>query len=309
MPTVLIVDDSAVDRRLVGGLLENTPEMTLAYASDGPEALDLLQRQSVDLVLTDLIMPEMDGLELVQAVTNKYPLIPIILMTSKGGEDIAVQALQEGAASYVPKSALAECLQDTVENVLAVARDQRTHAQVLERMTTHECGFELENDVRLIPPLVSYLHKMVRGVGLCDERNRIHVCVALEEALLNALYHGNLQVDSTLREEDQEAYREMAILRAQQEPYRSRRLHVTARVSRELARFVIRDEGPGFLPDSIPDPTDPANLERVSGRGLLLMRTFMDDVAHNEPGNEVTLIKRATDRSSPNGSPAAGESA
>ena len=53
--------------------------------------------------------------------------------------------------------------------------------------------------------------------------------------------------------------------------------------------YTVRDEGPGFDPASLPDPTDPANLDRPCGRGLLLMRTFMDNVIFNDKGNEVTL--------------------
>lgn len=55
---------------------------------------------------------------------------------------------------------------------------------------------------------------------------------------------------------------------------------------------MIRDEGPGFDSTSLPDPTDPVNLEKVSGRGLLLIRTFMDEVRHNPKGNEIVLVKR-----------------
>jgi anti-sigma regulatory factor (Ser/Thr protein kinase) len=54
----------------------------------------------------------------------------------------------------------------------------------------------------------------------------------------------------------------------------------------------VRDEGPGFDPGGLPDPTDPANLERPCGRGLLLMKTFMDEVRYNDRGNEVTMRKR-----------------
>ena len=70
------------------------------------------------------------------------------------------------------------------------------------------------------------------------------------------------------------------------------RVYVTVRMSRVEAVFMIRDEGPGFDPASLPDPTDPANLERVSGRGLLLIQTFMDKVEHNETGNQITMVKR-----------------
>ena len=57
-------------------------------------------------------------------------------------------------------------------------------------------------------------------------------------------------------------------------------------------RFVIRDDGQGFDPARLPDPTDPELLERTSGRGVFLMRAFMDEVSFNETGNEATLTKR-----------------
>ena len=57
-------------------------------------------------------------------------------------------------------------------------------------------------------------------------------------------------------------------------------------------RVSVHDEGPGFDPTSLPDPTDPANLARVSGRGLLLIQTFMDKVEFNEQGNRITLFKK-----------------
>ena len=55
---------------------------------------------------------------------------------------------------------------------------------------------------------------------------------------------------------------------------------------------MVRDEGLGFDPSLLPDPTDPANLGKVSGRGLLLIQTFMDHVEHNATGNEITMVKR-----------------
>ena len=66
-------------------------------------------------------------------------------------------------------------------------------------------------------------------------------------------------------------------------------------MSQGNAEFVIEDQGSGFDPGSLPDPTDPANLERVSGRGVLLMRTFMDEVDFSERGNRVTMRKRASE--------------
>ncbi|MCA9070358.1 MAG: ATP-binding protein, partial [Planctomycetaceae bacterium] len=124
--------------------------------------------------------------------------------------------------------------------------------------------------------------------------------VALEEALLNALIHGNLEVSSELRLQNDGAYEKLIALRREKDPFRDRKLTINARLTPLEARFVIRDERPGFDVAQVPDPTDPENLEKPSGRGLLLMRTFLDEVHHNEQGNEVTLIKRRTNK--PHGS-------
>ena len=82
------------------------------YVHDGREALAAIQRDPPDLVLTDLQMPEMNGLELVVAIRTTYPAIPVILMTAHGSEEIAMEALQKGAASFVPKKNLAQAHPD-----------------------------------------------------------------------------------------------------------------------------------------------------------------------------------------------------
>jgi len=297
MPTVLIVDDSPVDRRLAGGLLTKAPNIEIVYAGDGEEALELMGVKCPSLVLTDMIMPNLDGLELTAEINKRYPCVPVILMTGKGNEEIAVRALQMGAASYVPKSSLADMLVDTVENVLSVAQDEQIQIRLMDCMTA--CQFVIENDATMIPALINYMRGFIRKTKLCDETNGIRTCVALEEALNNAFYHGNLELDSKLREGDRTKYRALVDRRLGMHPYRHRRIYVDAAVTPDEGRFRIRDEGPGFDPKDLPDPTEPANLEKPSGRGLLLMRTFMDDVFFNQNGNEVTLVKRIDTTTSP----------
>jgi len=296
MTKVLVVDDSAVDRRLAGGLLEKESGLSVVYAADGSEALTLMESERPDLVVTDLQMPRMNGLELVGAIRNQYPLVPVILMTAHGSEEIAVAALEQGAASYVPKSKLGEKLVDRVEHVLGMVRADHSHDLLLYCMTRVEFDFQLENNCALVPPLVDFIQHNVTNIRLCDETGRIRVGIALEEALFNALYHGNLELSSDMLREDssqllQNKGQSIVEQRRSTAPYKDRRVHVHAEFTNKMARFVIRDEGPGFDPAKVPDPTDPENLERESGRGLLLMRSFMDSVSYNPTGNEVTLVK------------------
>lgn len=297
MPVVLVVDDSAVERRLAGGILERHGGVTVEYASNGKEALERIENHHPDVVLTDLQMPELDGLELVGRIRQQYPLIPVILMTAHGSEEIAVQALQRGAASYVPKSKLAQELPETFEAVLAVSKADRHNDRLIDCLSRSESEFVLRNDADLVYPLVDHLQQMVTRMRFCDETGRIRIGIALEEALLNALYHGNLELDSEQIREARSnmvsrAGPNMIDQRRVMAPYRDRRIHVQISVNPREARFTIRDEGPGFQPGDVPDPTDPANLERESGRGLLLMRSFMDAIEYNDRGNQVTLIKR-----------------
>lgn len=293
--TVLVVDDSAIDRRLASGLLEKEGVFQIVMAANGVDAMQMLKQQPIDLVLTDLQMDEMDGLQLVEAVRADYPLTPVILMTALGSEEIAVTALEKGAASYVAKRRLQQDLLEIVQQVLDNSDENRLQSRLMHRLARNEFSFVLNNDLSLVHSLVKYLQHTLRCVRLVDEVDRLRVGIAVEEALLNALYHGNLEVSSDLKETDPNLFEETARQRSLEEPYRNRRIFVDALVSHEAARFTIRDEGPGFDPSTLPDPCDPDNLEKPSGRGILLMRSFMDEITFNEQGNQVTLVKHGAE--------------
>src|ERR1700688_4812396 len=130
MPSVLVVDDSPMDLHLAAGLLRKSPDYTVFEAVDGKDALAQIELHLPDVVVTDMMMPNMNGLELVSAVKEQYPLIPIILMTSLGSEEVAVQALQNGAASYVPKRVLASELLEIVDRVLSTAHESRGRSRL-----------------------------------------------------------------------------------------------------------------------------------------------------------------------------------
>jgi CheY-like chemotaxis protein/anti-sigma regulatory factor (Ser/Thr protein kinase) len=292
MAKILVVEDNAVDRLLVGKLLAKGMNLTTAYADNGRAALDAMGRDIPDLVLTDMQMPEMDGLQLVREARQRFPLVPVILVTAHGSEELAVQALRSGAASYVPKQKLAGELVKTIESVLSLADSHCRRQHLRQRLTRMESHFALENDRALIPPLVAELTENLTFMGLCDETESLRVTVALGEALDNAMIHGNLEISSDERDRDEKSYHQLIAQRREQTPWSNRLVYVTAKESRTEAIYVIRDEGPGFDRSRQPDPHDPHNLEQMTNRGLLLIQSFMDEVSHNAKGNEITLVKR-----------------
>jgi len=180
---------------------------------------------------------------------------------------------------------------------LALARADRTYEQLIDCLARTEFVFFLDNDPALIDALVDLVQQMVVGVDFCDFAGRLQIGVALKEALTNALHHGNLEIGSAQTEEIPEKRSGepgLDLLRQRQteSPYKDRKVFVDVKLTREEVRFVVRDEGTGFDVAAVPDVSDPDALEPERGRGLSLMRTFMDDVTYNEVGNEVTMVKR-----------------
>lgn len=291
MPTFLVVDDSAVDRKLAGAVLEKLDDANVCYFSSGLIALEQCPLLRPDLVVSDIHMPEMDGLQFVAELHRLYPRLPVVVMTGQGSEDLAVQALEASAAGYVPKRRLVQDLGGTVDRVLTKAFHERQLSRVTRRIHQQEVTYILENDARLLVALALNLREAVRVLWQCDEVQILRIGMAIEEALINACYHGNLELSSSLRDQDDELYRQLARERAQQLPYSQRRITVQFQCSPQSLRCEIRDEGPGFDPQTLPDPFSNESLSRPSGRGLTLIRSFMDEVRFNDLGNEITLFK------------------
>jgi CheY-like chemotaxis protein len=291
MSLVLVVEDSATQALEIRLLLEDAG-FAVDVATNGREALTAIGSRVPDLVLTDLQMPEMNGLELVEAIRAERLSVPVILMTQHGTEEVAVQALRSGAASYLVKKNLERDMVEAIDDILAVTAAQKHQDQVIESLRSIESRFLLENNVALITPLIGHVHQNLTRMKFCDEIGLIRIGVALREALINAIHHGNLEVSSELRARDDDPYYDLIEERSKTPPYSDRRVSFTANESRSEAIYVVGDEGPGFDPASLPDPTDPANLYKEFGRGLLLIRTFMDEVYHNDRGNQITMIKR-----------------
>jgi len=107
--------------------------------------------------------------------------------------------------------------------------------------------------------------EIAQGSGY-DEESLFALRLSLEEALANAIHHGNVG-DS------------------------SKKVCIRYHVSRDRIEIFVTDEGVGFDPGGVPDPTTATNLERACGRGIMLMRAYMNLVEYNQAGNAVHLVK------------------
>jgi CheY-like chemotaxis protein len=292
--TVLVVDDSPLDCRLVETLLRPMQDLTVVFAGSVKEALEAIARESPAIILTDLVLPDLEGLELLRRLRAEHPDIFVILMTAFGSEEVAVRALRAGAANYIAKKDLARDLVPTIRHVLELAATKRERNRLLRSMVHRESVFVLENDPDLIAAFANHLSDELAGMGFWDTTGLLQVSIALQEALINAMFHGNLEVGSEHRQVDERLFEELAQQRRRVEPYCSRRIRIHVQLDRNAARFVVSDDGGGFDTTLFNRPVDAEDLSRIGGRGLVLIRTFMDEVRFNSAGSQISMIKYCT---------------
>lgn len=297
MSTILVAEDSPTQAVVIRGLLA-AAEFDVQVVGNGVEALASMGTLLPAAVLTDLDMPQMNGLDLVVAVRQKYPQIPIILMTAYGSEEIAVQALQSGAASYVPKKNLAQDLVTTLRDVLEVAQASREESELADYLTGLDLRFELPVSSAPVSTVVAALQDALGEMKLGDEIDRIRVGVAVDAAIHNLLIYGNLELTPEQLAEAYnltdggDSYYRMLTERSQQEPYCRRKLRVDVRLETGTLECVIRQDGPGLDSRLWTEPADARELEGGRARGWLLVKAFMDDVRFNPAGTEVVLVRR-----------------
>jgi CheY-like chemotaxis protein len=298
MPKILLAEDSPTQAVEIRMLLEEEGH-EVVHVANGSLAVVALEQHPIDLVVTDLEMPEMNGLELVKRISMDFEHVPAILITARGSEELASQALRIGAASYVPKNHLRTLLNDTITDVLGVIRTDASFSKLISTLKKNVFIFDLPNDASMISPLVGLLMQVVSGMDLVNSAELTRIGVAIEHALVNAMYRGNLELGPSVTPAHRalvydDATTDLIERRKQSDPYQNRRVHVEATASKEEVRVLIRDQGKGFDTTQVPGPGDPKVLNTESGRGLVLMASFMDELVFNESGTEVTMVKNVS---------------
>lgn len=293
MTDILLVDDSPVDRRLFATLLGEEKDFEVRSCEDGQAALDAMNSKLPDIVVTDMQMPGMDGLELVQQIRRRYSSTPVILITGQGSEDLATKGLRAGAAGYVPKSNSTDLLTTTIRHVLQLNKTSQIEPRIREFTSLVQYELKLANDETLIPGTLQLIRQRLNDIAAIDPVTLLQIEVALEHAIMNAIYHGNLDFSqhAGIKFDEQSRIKEARIL-CEKVPFRDRRVSVVVRAVPGEARFVVKDEGRGFDVKEVSSLGLTQSLRGDFGQGLFLMWAFMDKVIFDKVGNTVTLLKK-----------------
>ena len=238
---ILIVDNNDELRVLLEQALGSLGHEVVAAAARN-KALSRDDLDTFDLIISDLSEPEENG----QPFSD-------------------IKAFKMGAANYLRLPYNRDELREIVEKTLAYKLSYVDDPKILSHV--HEkIEFELPSDLGLMNGVLEYLQERVAKLGLIKP-DRSNLFVALDEAFVNAVKHGNKSDPTKL-------------------------VRITAELTPQEASFTVEDEGEGFDITQIPDPCDPANLFRTSGRGVLLIYNIMDEVEYNAQGNRVKMVKR-----------------
>jgi len=265
---ILIVDNNDELRAILEEALGSLGHEAVV-TGDRDEALNRDDLDQFDLIISDLTEDAQTGEE--SSGPNAQPagqshrrhlLTPVF---SNATEPVIVKAFKMVVANYLRlpynKNQLREIVEQTLSYKLRYVDDPSLLSHTHEKIE-----FELPSDLALMNGVLQYLLERVAKLGLITPEGS-NLFVALDEAFVNAVKHGNKNDPTKL-------------------------VRVGAELSPKEACFTIEDEGEGFDVATIPDPRDPANLFKSSGRGVLLMYNIMDEVEYNAQGNRVKMVKR-----------------
>jgi serine/threonine-protein kinase RsbW len=258
---ILIVDNNDELRVLLAGVLGKLGHDVVAIG-DRETALARADLETFDLIISDLTEEASSNGNPVSELHRKHLLTPL---PAEGVQADVIKALKMGAANYLrfayKQDELREIIEQTLSYKLRYVDDQKVISHLHEKIE-----FELPSDLSLMNGVLQYLLERVAKLGLIKPE-RSNLFIALDEAFVNAVKHGNKNDPSKI-------------------------VRITAELSPHEASFTVEDEGEGFNVHAIPDPRDPANLFKSSGRGVLLIYNIMDEVEYNAQGNRVKMVKR-----------------
>ncbi len=230
------------------------------------EAIRLKDIDKFDVVITDL--DNIDAIpEVVQSADEENTCLPEAAEPHKPSEHI--RAFKICATSFNRENFDETELKNLFETILNYKAQFIDQIEQIKNLR-EKIEFEFPSALSLMHSILEYLTKRVEKIGVVSSENS-HLFIALDEAFVNAVKHGN-------------------------KFNHEKNVRVSAEISSKEARFTFEDEGEGFDVASIPDPRDPENLFKSSGRGVLLIHNIMDEVRYNERGNRLEMIKKGENK-------------
>lgn len=261
---ILIVDDEELNRILLSQMLEETGNYTVDKAENGKVAWTMVQDYNYDLIISDIKMPEMNGLELLELVKGYNQAIPVVVVTAFASIETAVEAIQKGASNFLKKPFTLEEISSVTTKALKAAAHRKIQSGKLENLS-RSFSVTTKSKHSIIDPVFHQIRDIAKYFGFSDNQLHMNIYLSLSEAIANAVDHGNKGDEN-------------------------KNITIHSSVNNTGITISVVDEGDGFNPTLVSDPTDGSNILRSNGRGIFLMKCYMDSVTYEKNGSKVTMV-------------------
>ncbi|WLT30353.1 response regulator [Geothrix sp. PMB-07] len=294
---ILLIDDDVAVLDMVQSALAHYGMEVHAY-SEAAQALELIQNPAApefDLVISDINMEGLDGFDVIHKVKSTHPRLPVVLMTGQASVDYAIRAMRLGAANLFMKPIAIRDLVQSVFHLVDLHRDFRLADDGLRGLVNERRHFLFRSDELNVPSLVRHLTDRLVPMGFASTSNLDVIAMAFHEALVNALEHGNLELDSSLKGDlfaKEDPYGLLRDQRMADQAYAGRLIEVRLAMDTERFEVEISDEGKGFDASKLSPLRGDSEMAPHCGRGLPLIMLVMDEVHFSDKGNQIRLVLR-----------------
>jgi DNA-binding response OmpR family regulator len=268
--TTLIVDDEEEIRTSLSKIVEQLNLIPLT-AQDGLEALNLLSSKKIDLIITDLMMPKMDGLKFIVKSREISPSIPIAVISGYGDAKNATFALTRGAFNFITKPFTIQEVENVIRKGLRLREISLSNDKLLQNVR-NQTEIVIPSYPHLLSSVTFYTIKECQWRGIDNENVLNNISVCTDELLTNALVHGNTKNPN-------------------------KKISVTLNFNAEKLTLTIKDEGKGFDVKKFSQQLKGNHINIPTKRGLFIVEHLMDGISFNEQGNEITAtmyLKKTT---------------
>jgi len=293
IPTILVVDDEEVIRTTIQKKLSRDGYNVITFEKSEDLLCHLKHSDhKTDLIITDIKLHKIDGIELLRRINGMDEPIPVLIISGHGDVEDAIKALRYGASDYIRKPFDINDITSSVKAILKRKFEKKLSENFAQFKLSEKSVLEIPNDADLINTVSFNFTKDLTPAGLFDATTSENISLSLQEAITNAMFHGNFEIDSSLRnsggmkEFNNEIDRKKLL-----SPYKDRTVKITYELTPDYVVYEVADQGPGFNYELAPDPNNPENFFKDTGRGLLIILLHMDEVTWHERGNVIRMKK------------------
>ncbi len=289
---ILVVDDQPPIRLSLKQMVEKLGYECI-LACDGEEALQVIdQRDDLNMLICDMHMQDIDGLEVLQNSKAINPKLPVVLMSDYSKDETIIEALRKGASDYLVKPFEMMQLESVIIQVEELFQNRAQIINNRHLINNLELNFEIPSQDLEVHKVQAILKNTLQIYSQISNKDLLNFTLTVEESMLNAHEHGNLELVSDWKEEfigtsGETRFDITKKERLQNPTYAKRVVKIKLCINSRKISISIEDEGQGYPVNVIgSDATG-----KPFGMGLMLIKNLSDNIFFNESGSRITIEK------------------